>query len=184
MHLFDDGNVVHFQELVQWFKYKMLWTVFWFMVFCVNLQPILVSVFVWLFEKEKVWRCLNYYWPLQLASEWRHNERHGVSYHRCLDCLRNPVCLCINQRKHQSSASLAFVRGIHRWSVNSPHKGPITWKMFPFDHGIRLIPLKCSWRPHDMETLSAIQVFRDGKSPVTSWFPAQRASRSLKFSLW
>ena len=26
------------------------------------------------------------------------------------------------QRKHQSSASLAFVRGIHRWSVNSPHK--------------------------------------------------------------
>ena len=38
-----------------------------------------------------------------------------------------------DQRKHQSSASLAFVRGIHRWSVNSPHKGPVTWKMFPFD---------------------------------------------------
>ena len=37
------------------------------------------------------------------------------------------------QRKHQSSASLAFVRGIHRWPVNSPHKGPVTWKMFPFD---------------------------------------------------
>ena len=38
-----------------------------------------------------------------------------------------------DQRKHQSSASLAFVRGIHRWPVNSPHKGPVTWKMFPFD---------------------------------------------------
>ena len=38
-----------------------------------------------------------------------------------------------NQRKHQSSASLAFVRGIHRWPVNSPHKGPVTRKMFPFD---------------------------------------------------
>ena len=37
------------------------------------------------------------------------------------------------QRKHQSSASLAFVRGIHRWPVNSPHKGPVTRKMFPFD---------------------------------------------------
>ena len=36
-------------------------------------------------------------------------------------------------RKHQSSASLAFVRGIHRRPVNSPHKGPITRKMFPFD---------------------------------------------------
>ena len=35
--------------------------------------------------------------------------------------------------ENQSSASLAFVRGIHRWPVNSPHKGPVTRKMFPFD---------------------------------------------------
>ena len=39
----------------------------------------------------------------------------------------------VAQRKYQSSASLAFVRGIHRWPVNSPHKGPVTPKMFPFD---------------------------------------------------
>ena len=38
-----------------------------------------------------------------------------------------------NQRKHQSSMSLAFVQGIHRWPVNSPHKWPVTGKMFPFD---------------------------------------------------
>ena len=38
-----------------------------------------------------------------------------------------------NQRKHQSSASLAFVRGIHRGPVNSPHKWPVTRKMLPFD---------------------------------------------------
>ena len=38
-----------------------------------------------------------------------------------------------DQRKHQSSASLAFVRGIHRGPVNSPHKRPVTRKMFPFD---------------------------------------------------
>ena len=38
-----------------------------------------------------------------------------------------------DQRKHQSSASLAFVQGIHRGPVNSPHKGPVTRKMFPFD---------------------------------------------------
>ena len=38
-----------------------------------------------------------------------------------------------HQRKHQSSASLAFVRGIHRGPVNSPHKWPVTRKMFPFD---------------------------------------------------
>ena len=38
-----------------------------------------------------------------------------------------------DQRKHQSSAFLAFVWGIHRWSVNSSHKRPVTRKMFPFD---------------------------------------------------
>ena len=32
------------------------------------------------------------------------------------------VGLGADQRKHQSSASLAFVRGIHWWPVNSPHK--------------------------------------------------------------
>ena len=37
------------------------------------------------------------------------------------------------QRKHQSSASLAFVWWIHLWPVNSPHKGSVTRKMFPFD---------------------------------------------------
>ena len=38
-----------------------------------------------------------------------------------------------DQRKHQRSASLVFVRGIHRRPVNSPHKWPVTRKMFPFD---------------------------------------------------
>ena len=38
-----------------------------------------------------------------------------------------------NQSKHQSSASLAFVWGIHRGPVNSPHKWPVTRKMFSFD---------------------------------------------------
>ena len=44
----------------------------------------------------------------------------------------------LDQRKHQSSASLAFVRGLHRRSVNSPHKWPVTRKMFPFDDVIML----------------------------------------------
>ena len=39
----------------------------------------------------------------------------------------------VDQRKHQSSGSLAFVRGIHRGPVNSPHKWPVMRKMFPFD---------------------------------------------------
>ena len=43
------------------------------------------------------------------------------------------VCSGADQRKHQSSKSLACVRGIHRSPVSSPHKGPVTRKMFPFD---------------------------------------------------
>ena len=43
------------------------------------------------------------------------------------------VCSGADQRKHQISASLAIVTGIHRWPVDFPHKGPLPPKMFPFD---------------------------------------------------
>ena len=51
-----------------------------------------------------------------------------------------------DQRKHQSSASLAFVWGIHRGPVNSPHKWPVTRPMFRFDDVIMMYmhtPLLC-----------------------------------------
>ena len=43
------------------------------------------------------------------------------------------VCSGTDQRKHQSPVSLAFVRGISHWPVNSLHKEPVTRKIFPFD---------------------------------------------------
>ena len=44
------------------------------------------------------------------------------------------VCSGADQtKKHQSFASLAFVMGIHRWSVNSPPEGSVTRKMFSFE---------------------------------------------------
>ena len=46
-----------------------------------------------------------------------------------------------DQGKHQSSASLAFVRGIHRWPVNSPHKRPVTREVLPFDDVIMFLQL-------------------------------------------
>ena len=66
------------------------------------------------------------------------------------DCLPN-LCSGTDQRKYQSSASLAFVRGIHQWPVNFPHKGPVTWKMFSFHDVIMIltklhsaIPIACN----------------------------------------
>ena len=44
-----------------------------------------------------------------------------------------------DQRKHQSSASLGFVKGIHRCPVNSPHKGPVTRKLFPSEDVIIIL---------------------------------------------
>ena len=43
------------------------------------------------------------------------------------------VCSGPDRKKHQSPASRAFVTGIHQCPVNSPHKGPVMRKMFPFD---------------------------------------------------
>ena len=44
-----------------------------------------------------------------------------------------------DQRKHQSLASLAFVRGCHRWLLYSPHKWRVARKMFPFDDVIMVL---------------------------------------------
>ena len=43
------------------------------------------------------------------------------------------VCSGVDQREHQRSESPAIVRGIYRWPVNSPHKGPVRRKIFPLD---------------------------------------------------
>ena len=67
-----------------------------------------------------------------IASQWRHNNLDGVSNHQPQDCLLNHV-FTRRSKKTSNSASLAFVWGIHRWPVNSPHKWPVTQKMFPSD---------------------------------------------------
>ena len=57
-------------------------------------------------------------------------EHYGISNHRQHDCLFN--CLFrLALKKCQSPHYWPFVRGIHQWLVDSPHKGPVTWKAFP-----------------------------------------------------
>ena len=73
-----------------------------------------------------------------------------------------------DQRKHQSCASLAFVRGIHRSTVNSPHKWPVTRKMFPFD-----VVVMCWWhRCHGLQTW----VYWYTNQPTTWFLPAVTSS--------
>ena len=50
-----------------------------------------------------------------------------------LTIVYSTVYLDADQRKHQSSATLGFLWGIHRGPMNCPHKWPVTRNMFPFD---------------------------------------------------
>ena len=71
-----------------------------------------------------------------------------------------------DQRKHRIFASLAFVSGIPRWQVNSPHKGPVTLKMSPFNDVIMNLE---SIANIDLYTSDSNSVMRIPKSPTPSY---------------
>ena len=71
-------------------------------------------------------------WCFTQQLQWCYTEHDGISNHLHLDCLLN--CLFnYRSKKHQSSLSLAFVRGIYCWPVDFSHKGPVMRKVLPFD---------------------------------------------------
>ena len=84
--------------------------------------------------------------------EWKTSRRSSYTQYNYRDVIMSgmasqitgllTVCWTVypgaDQSKHQSSASLAFVWGTHRRPVNSPQKGPVTRKMFPFDDVIMM----------------------------------------------
>ena len=71
-------------------------------------------------------------------------------------------CSGTDEIKHQSSASLAFVRGIHRWLVNSPHKGTVMRKMFPFDDVIMKCKIKNITKMHLTKWFATYRTFCSG----------------------
>ena len=79
---------------------------------------------------------LNWF-PLLSSLRWRHNGRDGVSNHQPHDCLLSRF-VRRRSKKHQSPASLALVRGIHRAPLNSPHIWSVTRKLFLFDDVIMI----------------------------------------------
>ena len=68
-----------------------------------------------------------------MTLQWRHNERDGVSNNQPNDCL---LIRLFRRRSKKTSKNRTTgpLRGIQRWPVNSPHKGTVTRKMFPFCH--------------------------------------------------
>ena len=85
-----------------------------------------------------------------LSLQWHHNGRDGVSHHQSLDCLLNRTFVC-----RPKTTSKLRVTGLcaGEYPVNSPHKRPVTRKMFPFD---------------DIIMICAIINSDDDLSPLTS----------------
>ena len=69
-----------------------------------------------------------------------YTERHDISNHVRHDSLLNRV-FRRRSKKTSKLRVIGFVGGTRRWSVNSPHKGPVTRKMFPFDEVIMISPV-------------------------------------------
>ena len=69
--------------------------------------------------------------------QWRHNDQDGVSNHQPRGCLLNRLF-----RRRSKKTSKLRVTGLcvgnSPGPVNSLHKGPVTWKMFPFDDVIMI----------------------------------------------
>ena len=83
-----------------------------------------------------------------------------------------------DHRNLQSSASLAFVTGIHRAPVNSPHKGPVTRKIIPFEDIIMRICQQyriiiSTWVPSYIQMLYSLKKKQKSYSTTTSQLKAQ-----------
>ena len=80
-----------------------------------------------------------------------------------------------DQRKHQNPASLAFVRWIHRLPMNSPHKRPVTRKMFPFGHSDINMLMQWKWMMMSSNgNIVRVTGLLWGEPPVIGGFPSQR----------
>ena len=91
-------------------------------------------------DKSYPWR--TYHWNRVSQLGWYYSDvimSAMASQITSITIVYSIVYSGADRRKHQISASLAFARGIHRWPVNSPHKGPVTRKMLPFDDGVNVV---------------------------------------------
>ena len=109
---------------------------------------------------------------------WRHNDQDGVSNHQPRGYLLNRLF-----RRRSNKTSKLRVTGLcvgnSPGPVNSPHKGPVTRKMFPFDDVIMRFRVSCNngRRSHEcpMFIVATDIEWQDGiftlkRSPLDIWY--------------
>ena len=72
-----------------------------------------------------------------ITLQWRHNGRDGDSKRQPRDCLLKRLFRC-RSKKTSKLRVTGLCEGNSPGPVNSPHKGPVTRKMFPFDDVIMI----------------------------------------------
>ena len=78
-----------------------------------------------------LWHCETCWYPLR----WRHHGLDSVPNHQPHDCLLNRS-FGHRSKKTSKLRVTGLCVGNSQGPVNSPHKGPVTRKMFPFDDAI------------------------------------------------
>ena len=116
-------TIVYRDDIIKWKHFLGYW-------------PFVQGIHRSLASDAELW-CFLWSAPNKLLSKqswgwWFEMPSHPL-WHHCND---STVYSGADKRKYQSSASLAFVRGIHRDRWIPRTKGPVTRKMFPFDEVI------------------------------------------------
>ena len=105
-----------------------------------HLEDDILNTLLWM--KVVFWMRFNWSLSLRVQSKSAHYNNYIMgtvtSQITSLAIVYSAVYSGADQRKYQGSASLAFEWGMHRGPVNSPHKGPVTRKMFSFDDVIMI----------------------------------------------
>ena len=112
-------------------------------------------------RKYYIWWYTQCAWLTFKVSLWCHKHysdviiNANVSHITGVSNVYSTVCSGAGQRNEQISASLAFMRGIQRWQMNYPRKGPVTRKMFPFNDGhheyIYIAYIHLFWLFHEVQ---------------------------------
>ena len=106
------------------------------------------------------------------ALRWHHNDRDGVSNHQPYDCLLYRLFRC-RSKKTSKLRVTGFCAGNSPGAVNSPHKRPVTRKMFPFDDVImdrnKTKHNKFIWVFRVIYNITGIARYKKAPLPRTHW---------------
>ena len=134
------NGILHFQQnlvIVSLIGKLTDFPIYW--TFCYEIR-VFGEMYLWklLLAEIAYHLALNSRKPVVASLRWRHNDHAGVSNHQPHGCLLNRLF----RRRWKKTSKLrvtGLCAGNSPGPVNSPHKLPVTRKMFPFDDVIMYI---------------------------------------------